>query len=147
MRGIVGGKAFGRDVIERGIASAIGRGYLQPRSEDGTWGKAVDELVLPPAGASGNAGRIVQRSWFDGSLSVKEMAAILFLRAGTGKGSGVFARELAERFDWSRPTVNKVINALVLCRTFLVPAAGRKYGGSVWNSCAKSAQEFTRLAT
>src|SRR3974377_402834 len=61
VRGIVRGKAFGRDVIERGIANAIALGYLrryQHRSAEGTWGNAVDEPVLPPAGASGNAGRI-----------------------------------------------------------------------------------------
>jgi len=57
------------------------------------------------------------RNWFDGSFSVKELAAFLFLRAGVGRASGgyaeVFARELAQRFGWSRPTATKLVKALL----------------------------------
>jgi hypothetical protein len=117
VRGIARGKGLGRDVVERGIAEAKRSGYLKRRqagrTPDGRWGKAVDTLTLPPPGASGNAGRIVWRRWFDGSLSVKELAALIFLRAGTGKGSAVFTRELAARFGWSRPTAAKIIMGLV----------------------------------
>ena len=56
------------------------------------------------AGATGKAGRIGYRKWFDGKLCVNEMAAYLYFRAGTGLIPTVFASELAKTFGWSRPT-------------------------------------------
>ena len=41
------------------------------------------------------------------------MGAYLFLRAGTGRGPITYANELAQTFDWSRPTAGKVIKALI----------------------------------
>ena len=40
------------------------------------------------------------------------MAALLYIQAGTGKGPGVYARELEERFGWSAPTTLTVLQAL-----------------------------------
>src|SRR5262245_52517588 len=112
-RPIVRGAGFGRDVIERATAEGVACGYLerwQPRRAAGkTFASAVEKLTLPPCGASGNAGRMVYRKWFDATLSVQEMAAYLYLRAGTGNGPGMYAKELAARFGWSRPTAAKVI--------------------------------------
>ena len=56
------------------------------------------------AGATGKAGRIGYRKWFDGKLCVDDMAAYLYFRAGTGRRPTVFASELAKTFGWSRPT-------------------------------------------
>ena len=58
---------------------------------------------------------IVRQAWFDRSLSLKAMTGFLFLRAGTGKGAKTYARELAERFKWSRQTAGKVIIELMGC--------------------------------
>jgi len=114
---IVRGPGFGRDVIARGIGSIVDAGYLrrwQPSSTgDRSFGPCMERLTLPPCGASGKAGRMVLRKWFDAKLSLQEMAAYLFVRAGTGRGRGVYARELAERFGWSRPTAAKVNRALI----------------------------------
>jgi len=114
---IVCGAGFGRDVIERATAESVDCGYLerwQPRRAVGkTFDRAIEKLTLPPCGASGKAGRMVYRKWFDATLSVHEMAAYLYLRAGTGRGPGTYAAELAERFGWSRPTATKVIKALM----------------------------------
>ncbi len=134
LRGIVQAKGFGRDVIERSIAEAIQVGYLTRRQcgrkPDGTFGYALDELCLPPAGATGYAGRFVARAWFTGILSVKELAALLFLRAGiAGRGRQVFARELAKRFNWSRPIANRIIAAL-LNRGFLEKRVRRNPDGT-----------------
>ena len=60
----------------------------------------------------GTNSRKVWRLWFTSVLSCKEMAALLFLRAGTGKGRRVYARELEERFGWSPPTVLMVLRGL-----------------------------------
>ena len=56
------------------------------------------------AGATGKAGHIGYRKWFNGKLCVNEMAAYLYFRAGTGRRPTVFASELAKTFGWSRPT-------------------------------------------
>src|SRR5262249_39642592 len=86
--------------------------HQRPRGGDGRWGYAVDVLTLPDCGASGHASRHVRREWFDGTLSVQEMGALLFLRAGTGKGRTTFKRELAGRFGWSPKKAGKVLRGL-----------------------------------
>jgi hypothetical protein len=55
---------------------------------------------------------MVWRAWFDGTLSRDQMAALLYMRAGTGKGPAVYARELEQRFGWSAPTALAVLRAL-----------------------------------
>ena len=108
---------LGRDVIERANKELCAAGYKKrwqpPSAVDGTFTKAVEKLALPPCGATGKAGRIVYRKWFDAQLSVNEMAAYLYFRAGTGRGPMVFANELAKTFGWSRPTAATVITALI----------------------------------
>lgn len=107
---------LGRDVIKRTIRLCRAIGYLdrrQPRPRGrGSFGFAQERLVLPDCGASPQA-RCTWRAWFDGTLNVKELAAYIFMLAGTGSGPRVYAAELAERFGWSEPTVAKVINGLI----------------------------------
>src|SRR5262245_59817077 len=106
---------FSRDVFRRAVElGETLRLYKrwQSRGEPGKFRYARDRLILPPCGASGLAGRRVYRAWFRGDLDVNELAALLLLRAGTGKGVGTFCRELRERFDWSKPTALKVIRTL-----------------------------------
>lgn len=114
---IVRGPGFGRDVIKRSRRQCCEIGYLQrwqpPSSGHGSFGRAQERLTLPDCGASGKAGCIVRREWFNGTLSVKELAAYLYLLAGTGKGPRTYARELKDRFGWSAPTTAKVIKALI----------------------------------
>jgi hypothetical protein len=110
---------FGRDVRERAIADAVRSGRLTrprnvklPRGPGQRFARAVDHLHLPPDLHMDNS-RMVWRSWFDGTLSCNEMAALLYMHAGTVKGPGVYARELAARFDWSRPKAMAVLHALL----------------------------------
>ena len=114
---IVHGRGLGRDVIERAIRDLVAAGFLkrvQPIRKPGdTFQRVQEQLSLPSLGASGFSGRIVRRSWFDGSLTLKEFAVLLFLRAGLPDRAEVFPREIAKRFGWSTATVNVVINALV----------------------------------
>jgi hypothetical protein len=131
IRGITRDKGLGRDVIERGIAENKKAGYLErwqgKRKADGTFPFATEKLRLPECGF---AGCYVSRGWFNGSLSLKELAGLLYLRAGAGKGSAkVFARELGARFGWSRPTAAKVIKGLIK-RQLLVPTTVRKADGT-----------------
>ncbi|MFZ0853575.1 MAG: hypothetical protein WAO08_30815 [Hyphomicrobiaceae bacterium] len=108
-------QGLSRDVFRRGLTLGDKLGLIkrwQPAGKAGLFSFAQDQLDLPRSGASGFAGRRVYREWFDASLALKEMAALLFLRAGTGKGPGTYCRELMERFDWSKPTALKVIMAL-----------------------------------
>jgi DNA-binding Lrp family transcriptional regulator len=75
------------------------------------------------------------RRWFDGTLSVNEMAAWLFLQASTGWRAAT-AKDVADRFGWSPPTVRKVLRALV--RLKLAKREGRRYSplspSAVWAS-------------
>jgi hypothetical protein len=110
------GTGFGTNHIRKAIVAAKAAGYLtrsqSGRRPTGRFGFAVDDLVNVPCGQSGNAGRHLKRAWFDGTLTLKAMATWLYLRAGTGKGARTYAREIAERFDWSRPTVALVLAEL-----------------------------------
>src|SRR5262249_43101190 len=96
VKSIVAGKGFGRNVFERAMREARDAGYIQrwqPRPVKGQYQKAKDVLTLPPCGASGKAGWHLERAWFDGRFALNELAALLFLRAGTGNGPA-YAREL-----------------------------------------------------
>src|SRR5262245_35923028 len=108
-------RGLSRDVFRRAIDLGDRLGLMkrwQPPGNTGQFKFAQDRLTLPPCGASGFAGRRVYRGWFDGKLDVKELAALLFLRAGTGKGAGIYVRELEARFGWSRPTALRVMHTL-----------------------------------
>jgi len=112
------GTGLGVNAIRSAIAEAkrldyIKRGQNGRHSKPGGFRYATERLALPPCGRTGRAGRHVRREWFDGSLSVKEMAAFLYLRAGTGRGPFTYAREIERRFGWSRPTVAKVLRKLI----------------------------------
>jgi hypothetical protein len=116
--GLVRGRGFGINVRRRAIADAKRLGYLyRPknaslgRTEDGHFRRAVDKLTLPSC--EDNDGRVIKRSWFDGSLTLHELAAWLFIRAGTGKGARTHAREIAKRFGWSRRTTARALAGLL----------------------------------
>jgi len=131
-RPIVRGEGLGRDAIERARRQARDAGYLQRRQgspgADGRFGYAVERLspCALDCGASSKAGQIIVRDWFDGMLSLKEMATYLYLRAGTGRGRATYAKELAKRFGWSLPTARRVIAALTEFR--LVVKSQRRAG-------------------
>ena len=114
------GKGLGRDVIEAALRQAQQVGYLQRQQSprrSGRFGYAVDKLTLPSCSLVDQSGWIVRRAWFDGRLSLNALAAILYMRAGTGKGP-IYKREVAERFGWSQSTSG---NALAeLCRAGLI---------------------------
>jgi hypothetical protein len=109
---------FGEVVRARAIAEAVARGWLErphnsklPRGPGHKFARPIDRLKLP-ADLTRENSRMVWRTWFDGSLHRNEMGALLYIRAGTGKGPGVYARELEERFQWSAPTALAVLRAL-----------------------------------
>ena len=131
LAGIARRSGWGRNVRRGGISLSKQLGYLSrphnsklPRVwENGRkkFATAKDALNLPSCGDAD--GRMLRRTWFDGTATVNELAAVIFIRAhGT-----TYARELAERFDWSRPTAAKVINAL-LARGLLVRDVRREHG-------------------
>ena len=78
------GTGLGRDVIKRANRVLLAAGYKrrwQPPSKGrGSFKLAVERLTLPPCG---KAGCIVQRAWFDGQLSLSEMAADLISAPAT----------------------------------------------------------------
>jgi hypothetical protein len=82
-------------------------------SIDGKWQRAKDRLTdkATNCGASGNAGRMIWREWFNGRLSVNELAVFLFLRAGCTKGPAM-EKDISARFGWSRPTTLKALRGL-----------------------------------
>jgi hypothetical protein len=106
-------RGFGKNAARVVISEANRRGLIERKQKNhgGEFGPLHETLHLPPCGASGRAGRIVFRGWFDGTLTVNEMAGLLFLRAGTSKGRAS-PRELAERFGWTEQKARKVIASL-----------------------------------
>ena len=112
---IVRGKGLGRDVIEAALRQAQQVGYLQRQQSprrSGRFGYAVDKLTLPSCSQVDQSGWIVRRAWFDGRLSLNALAAILYMRAGSGKGP-IYKREVAERFGWSQSTSGSVLAELI----------------------------------
>ena len=111
---IVRGKGLGRDVIEAALRQARDAGYLQRQQSprrSGRFGYAVDKLALPPCSLVDQSGWIVRRAWFDARLSLNALAAILYMRAGTGKGP-IYAHELAARFAWSLNITKRAVGEL-----------------------------------
>jgi hypothetical protein len=112
------GTGLGRNAIRGGISNAVDLGYLVRgqtgrSSGPGQWPMAVDRLNLPPCGKTGKAGQHIKRAWFDGNLSLKAMAAWLYISAGTGKGPRIYTREIAKRCGWSNPTASTAVNELI----------------------------------
>ena len=106
---IVRGGGLGRDVIQALLKAMKANGHLT-RWQPG-WRKLAREKLTPPPYSKGWL--TVWQTWFDAKLSLKEMAAFIFLSAGTGSGKCTYAHELAERFGWHRETTAKVLAALV----------------------------------
>lgn len=123
----VRGKGLGRDVVERANTEAVSLGLLERRQPGGRPGTkfryAVERLTLPEPGALGR--RKVQRSWWRGELSLKELAVLLYLRAA----GRVLCRELAKRFGWTRPTAMAALRALEV-RGLITSSSTRMPGGA-----------------
>ncbi|MDX2201999.1 MAG: hypothetical protein NW223_04570 [Hyphomicrobiaceae bacterium] len=105
---------LGKNVARRCIARARALGYLErrqgPRGAGGAWGKAVEVLKLGKP--KGREAMVIWQRWFDGSLHVNELAALLYLRAGHGRGRA-YASEVAERFGWAESTTLKYVRCLM----------------------------------
>lgn len=102
---------LGRNAFEAAIAGLKRKGLLK-RSQTGRRGSrgfryAVDRLCLPDCQSGWTA---VLRAWFDGSLTVNQLAAFLYLLA---VGSKATRLDLAKRFGWSPDFVSRIIKALV----------------------------------
>ena len=112
---IVQGRGLGINCIRRGIADIARAGYSRrwqaPGFVPSRFGRCAERLTLPPCGASGKAGRVVRREWFDARFTLNGLAALLFLRAGTGR-SAAFLGELQGRFGWSRQTAADAVAEL-----------------------------------
>jgi hypothetical protein len=87
-------------------------GYLHRRQivdPNGRFVRVREELRLPTC----RRPRLVPRTWFDGRLSVKALAALIYIQAGTDGGGQPYVREIAERFGWTRQTAQKAVGELV----------------------------------
>lgn len=132
---------YSRDVYRRGRQCALDRMYLsrfQPRQRQPNgqfkFSVVVERLNLPPAP---RGYRNVMREWFELNprLPYQSLAALLFIRAGTGKGRGVFPREFEERFGWSRPATLKYLAELVergLIEKVEMARPGGRFAGSYY---------------
>ena len=127
---------FGINVRRKAIADLIRLGYLKrpknaklPRTKDGHFRRAVDTLTLPFC--EDGDGRVVKRDWFDGRFTIAELASLLFVRAGTGKGNQVYAREVAGRFGWSRPTAAEALASL--CKRGLIDSTKSRKGDGTFS--------------
>jgi len=97
---------LGRDVVERARANARSAGYLkrwQPLPDrSGRYQLACEQLLLPHCTRRNS--QIIQRTWFEGILTLKEMAILLMVRAGADAGEGksgyIQADQIAKRFGW-----------------------------------------------
>ena len=114
-RPIIRGRGLGINNIRRANADIVRAGYKQrwqaPGHAPGQFGRCAERLTLPPCGASGRAGRIVRREWFDARFTLNGLAALIFLRAGTGRPAA-FLRELQARFGWCRQTAADAVAEL-----------------------------------
>lgn len=120
-------RGLGKNAATAGIAEMRAAGVLkrwQPPGPPGAFCEVEEELCLP----EGN-GRFVSRAWFDGKLDVAEMAALIFLRAGTGRGPKTYRRELQKRFGWAPGTARRVIDGL-MGRSLLDKTVRRKADGT-----------------
>jgi hypothetical protein len=77
---------LGKNAARRAIAGLKRLGWIkrwqEPGPLRGIFGMIREELTLP----SEDKERIVWRAWFDGTLRVEGLAALIYLRAGAGKG-------------------------------------------------------------
>ena len=112
---IIRGRGLGINNIRRANADIVRAGYKQrwqvPGHAPGQFGRCAERLTLPPCGASGRAGRIVRREWFDARFTLNDLAALIFLRAGTERPAA-YLRELQARFGWCRQTAADAVAEL-----------------------------------
>ena len=123
----IASKGLGRDVFRRAMASGRQLGLIkrwQPAPKGTKYSFALDELCLPPAMQSY---KHVRREWFAGQFSLRALALLLFIGAGTGRGPYTFAREISQRFGWSRPTIQAAIAELLSAG--LIERIERRAGG------------------
>jgi DNA-binding MarR family transcriptional regulator len=117
---VVRGRGFGRDVIARALREAKRLGFLDrpsnttlARAVGGKFQRSFVRLRLPES-ANHNDGLVLERPWFDGNLTLNELATLLFLQAGPKENhSGTYIGDLTYRFSWSRPTARAAVAGLV----------------------------------
>lgn len=100
---------MGRDVFESTVAKLRKRGLIQRTQSvrDGRFDYARDGLIFSPYANY----RIAWRWWFDGKLTVKEISALVVVRASWS--NGLRSKELAARFGWSDKLAGQVARSLV----------------------------------
>jgi hypothetical protein len=92
----------------RGLSRLTGKGLvnrLKVANGRQGHGRVVDDLVRLPAD-KGERYRHVERRWFDGMLSVKAVAALIFMRAQAD--GEALPWQIRERFGWSFGTIKAV---------------------------------------
>lgn len=94
------------DPIEPELLGYIRR--YQRVDRNGEFTKAREVLCLPECCRP----CLVPRKWFDGRFSESELAALIYIQAGTDKGGRPYVREIMERYRWKRQKTAKVVGAL-----------------------------------
>jgi hypothetical protein len=107
------GSGLGQRAIRKTISRMRALGIIkrrQPKPTGRNSYQPVEETFMLEAPARGFLE--VYRRWFDACLSLKAMAAWLYVMVGTGKGPVVWAREIRDRFGWDPKTCGKVVGEL-----------------------------------
>jgi hypothetical protein len=115
-------RGLGERPYWRGLGCLTERGLVERRkAANGRQGHGVvvDDRVRLPEGDAEHYRHVEQR-WFDGTLSVKGLAALLFMRARACGEAKPW--HISTRFDWSLGTVKAVANEL--CHAGLVERLG-----------------------
>lgn len=138
-------RGLGKNAAQHALRVAAQLGYLDRRQQPGpsprVFGIVKEQLTFPPAESDA---RIVWRAWFDGSLGVQQMAALLYVRAGAGKGPRVYRREVQERFGWSAPFTRAVLKSLRRRELLIVrdPRARGKFQGAFYVAARMSSSKL-----
>jgi hypothetical protein len=115
-------RGLGEHCYWRGLGALVDRGLIKRRRQANGrqgHGEIVDDRVCLPADAGAHSRR-VERSWFNGRLSVKAVASLCFIRAQADGEAQPW--RIARRFGWSLATVKSA--AEELCRGGLVERLG-----------------------
>ena len=122
MRGI----KIGRKPFYRYMKLLKESGYLsrwQPPSQGkSSFSYASDKLNLPDVK---NAYRHVNQVWYDGRLTLKQIATLIFVRA---HNRGVFDNEVGKRFGWSKKLARRILGELVASNLLAVDRHHREDG-------------------
>ena len=109
-------RGLARHVYQRSMRTLVNRGLIkrhrEPNGRQGR-GEIVDDRVCLPAGETDHRRR-VERAWFNGKLSLKAAAVLLFIRACAGGEARPW--HIAKRFGWSASTVKTVVDELYRAR-------------------------------